>query len=164
MAIRNACKAVLVRDGKILLNKNLNTIGDMAWSLPDGAVYYDLPGGGQNQYETLAEAVVRECLEETGYTVAVKRLAAVYEEISVNERFRAQYEKHAHKVHFIFLCEVTDVPRAAETEKDLDLLQSEWVDVAAVDSLPIYPVMVKENLQRMLEAEETLFLGSKRVD
>jgi len=162
MAIRNACKALLVRDGKILLNKNLNTIGSIAWGLPDGAVYYDLPGGGQNQYETLAETVVRECLEETGYTVEVKRLAAVYEEISMNERFRAQYEKHAHRVHFIFQCEVTNEPRATETEKDMDMLQSEWVEVADVENLPLYPVAVKENLRRMLTAEDALFLGSKR--
>jgi len=164
MAIRNACKALLVRDGQILLNRNLNTIGDMAWGLPNGAVYYDLPGGGQNRYETLEEAVVRECLEETGYTVTVRRLAAVYEEISMREDFRTQYEPHAHKVHFIFLCEVLDVPRGMPTELDTDMQGVEWVDLADMDTLPLYPVVVKENLRRMLDTEEALFLGSKRED
>ena len=81
MGIRNAARAIIVNDGKILLNKNQNSLGDMCFGISKGAVYYDLPGGGQNQYETLEEAVIRECLEETGYITAVERLAAVYEEI-----------------------------------------------------------------------------------
>jgi len=56
-----------------------------------GETYYDFPGGGQNQYETLEEAVRRECLEETGYTVVVDRLAGIFEEICTDERFRAEY-------------------------------------------------------------------------
>ncbi len=102
MGIRNSAKAIIISNGKILVNKNLNTLGDMCYGLPDGAIYYDLPGGGQHQYETLEEAVVRECLEESGYTVAVERLLAVYEEISMNSDFRCSYEPYAHKLTFYF--------------------------------------------------------------
>ena len=74
MGIKNAAKALIINNGKILLNKCQNSLGDAWEAIPNGAVYYDLPGGGQNQYETLTEAVKRECLEETGYTVDIKNI------------------------------------------------------------------------------------------
>ena len=165
MAIRNACRALVVKNGQVLLCKTVLTRDDRCWwGLPQGAVCYDLPGGGQNQYETLEEAVVRECLEETGYTVTVKRMAGVYEEIMLSETFRKLYGAHAHKVHFIFLCELADMPRVEPSELDMDMEGAEWVDLADVHNLPIYPVAFKENLCAMLEAEETLFLGTKRLE
>ena len=66
-------KQIIIDNGRMLINKNRNSLGDMCYGLPNGAIYYDLPGGGQNQYETLEEAVKRECLEESGYTVVVDR-------------------------------------------------------------------------------------------
>jgi len=165
MAIRNCCRALIVKDGQVLLCKIVFARDDRCWwGLPQGAVCYDLPGGGQNMDETLEEAVVRECLEETGYTVTVKRLARVYEEIMMSEKFRELYEAHVHKVHFIFQCELTDAPRVEPSELDMDMEGAEWVDLAEVDTLPLYPVVVKKNLRRMLDAEEALFLGSKRED
>ncbi len=65
MGIRNSAKAVIIDKGQVLVNKHINTLGEMYYGLPDGAEYYDLPGGGQHQYETLEQAVTRECLEET---------------------------------------------------------------------------------------------------
>ena len=46
MAIRCAAKALIVRDGWLLLNRCRRS---------DGAVYYDLPGGGQNPFESMEE-------------------------------------------------------------------------------------------------------------
>ena len=45
--IKSAAKTIIIKDGKVLLNKCLNTYGDFAWGLPNGAIYYDLPGGGK---------------------------------------------------------------------------------------------------------------------
>lgn len=163
MAIRNAAKAIIVNNGKILVNRNRNTLGDMCYGLPEGAVYYDLPGGGQNQYETLEEAVRRECLEETGYTVTVNRLAALYEEISTNERFRAEYARYAHKIHFIFVCGITGEKANPPTEKDLDMLEAEWVDIGTIQDLPLYPEAVRTNMPLILESNNMLFLGSQSV-
>ena len=60
MSIRSAAKAVILHNNNILLNQcHSAALGD----------YYTLPGGGQHQYETMEQAAVRECLEETGYTV-----------------------------------------------------------------------------------------------
>ncbi|HMM31654.1 MAG TPA: NUDIX domain-containing protein [Clostridia bacterium] len=164
MGIRNAAKALLLHEGKILVNKNRNTLGAMCYGLENGAIYYDLPGGGQNQYETLEEAVRRECLEEAGYTVHVERLGAIYEEISINAELRTHYEMYAHKVYFLFVCHLEDVPRKAVTELDLDMLCSEWVDVEEVKNLPIYPEVLRTELNEILGAKMPLFLGSRRIN
>ena len=163
MGIRNAAKALIINDGKILINKNQNSLGDMCYGLSNGAIYYDLPGGGQNQYETLEEAVRRECLEESGYTIAVDRLAAIYEEISMHERFRVEYEQYAHKVHFLFICHLTDGPVKPLAEKDWDMLESVWVNIADIKNMPLYPRIINANLERILESENVLYLGSERV-
>ncbi len=163
MGIRNAAKALILHDGKLLVNKNLNTLGDMCYGLENGAIYYDLPGGGQNQYETLEEAVKRECLEEAGYTVSAERLGAICEEIFLSENLRACYEQYAHKVYFLFVCRLEDVPRKAVTEPDLDMLCSEWVPLEEVKKLPIYPEVLKTKLDEILNAKVPLFLGSRRI-
>ena len=163
MGIRNAAKAIIIDNGKMLVNKNQNSIGDMSWNLPNGAIYYDLPGGGQNQYETLEEAVKRECLEECGIPVTVGRLAAIYEEISMNEQLRAEYEQYAHKIFFIFICRPTGDPVQPTAEKDLDMIGSEWVEIENMKNIPLYPSIINANLQLILESDNVLYLGSQRV-
>ena len=163
MGIRNAAKAILLHEGKMLVNKNRNSLGDMCYGLENGTVYYDLPGGGQNQYETLEEAVRRECMEETGYTVEVERLGAICEEISLSEGLRARYEQYAHKVNFLFVCRLADAPRKAVTAADLDMLEAEWVPVEKVKDLLIYPEAIRTRLKDILSAETPLFFGSRRI-
>ncbi len=163
MGIRDACKAVIIDNGRALLNKNINTMGDMCYGLPNGAHYYDLPGGGQNQYETLEEAVMRECLEETGHTIKVIKLCAVFEEISNHKLFRAEYEPYAHKVHFVFMCRPVNVPVKHITEPDLDMSGSEWVLLNDIKNIPLYPQILKNNFDRIIYAEHMLYLGLERV-
>ena len=55
MPVRNSAKALVLNDGKILVNRCVSRFGD----------YYALPGGGQREGETLLEAVRRELLEDT---------------------------------------------------------------------------------------------------
>jgi ADP-ribose pyrophosphatase YjhB (NUDIX family) len=163
MGIRNAAKALIISGGKMLINKNQNSTGLTFYDLPNGAIYYDLPGGGQNQYETLQEAVIRECREETGYTVTVERLAAVYEEIAISEAFRTAYEPYAHKVHFIFVCRLTDEPIRPLAEKDLDMLESVWVDMKDISKTPLYPKVIRDRLTHILASDGVLYLGVERV-
>lgn len=66
MGIRNSVKALIVKDNKILLNKCQNSTGYSFGDICINDIYFDLPGGGQNKFETIIEAVKRECLEETG--------------------------------------------------------------------------------------------------
>jgi 8-oxo-dGTP pyrophosphatase MutT (NUDIX family) len=163
MAIRNAAKAIILHKGKILLNRNQNTFKDGLWGLPLGAVMYDLPGGGQNQFETLEEAVVRECLEETGYVVKIDRLGGIFEEISASEEYRIKYKNYAHKVHFIFVCSLTDKVAQSPTEKDFGAVELEWVDIDKLDEIILLPRAVHANLQRILDGNGIVYLGSELV-
>ena len=63
MAIRVGIKALIVRDGRILLNRCRRG---------DKFTYYTLPGGGQRQYESVMQALEREIREETGLRVCLK--------------------------------------------------------------------------------------------
>ena len=165
MGTRNSAKALILdKSGtKILLNKSQNSLADIWEEFPDGAIYYDLPGGGQNQYETLEEAVKRECLEELGITLEVGKLCAIYEEISMNEDFRKHYEEYAHKIFFVFICRATDEPVKPATEQDLDMIGSEWVEIEDVKNIELYPEAIKSNFDAILKAQTPVFLGSKRL-
>ena len=60
MSARNSAKAVVINNGKLLVNRCHSRFGE----------YFTLPGGGQRTGEMLTETVRRELLEETGYTAA----------------------------------------------------------------------------------------------
>ena len=123
MSIRNAAKAIILHNDKILLNQSCNILKDGLWGLPLGTVMYDLPGGGQNQFESLEEAVKRECLEETGYTVTINRLGAIFEEISASKEYRLNYKNYAHKIHFVFVCSLTSDVVLLPTKKDFAMVE-----------------------------------------
>jgi ADP-ribose pyrophosphatase YjhB (NUDIX family) len=155
MGIRNSAKAVIVHDGKILLNKCCDK---------NNGDYYALPGGGQQPYETLHEAVMRECLEETGYTVTPLRLAAVHEGIITDERFREKHPEYAHKLFLIFACALASEKAVTPTEKDSTQLDSEWVEISALLNIKILPLAVGENIMRIIHTAEPVFLPSKHIE
>ncbi len=162
MSIRNSAKAILLREDKILLNKNRNSIGDLCYGMENGFIYYDLPGGGQNPYETLEEAVARECMEEAGIPIAVDRLAAIYEEICMNEAFRSSYPGYAHKIHFVFIAHPIGNTQSPTAEKDLDMEGSEWMSIQDAMNIFLVPKKIRDNLERILQSKSILHLGSER--
>ena len=162
MSVKNAAKAIVVNDDKILLNKCKNSLGDMIWDLADGDIYYDLPGGGQKRDETLGETVVRECLEETGLHIVVERFAAIYEEILINEKFKERFGFYSHKIYFIFIARLTGELHGEIAESDFVMIGSEWVGLDEIDNVPLYPVAVKKNLRKIIGSNEILFLGSEK--
>ena len=103
MPVRNSAKALVLHEGKILVNRCTSRFGD----------YYALPGGGQREGETLLEAVRRELLEETGFRVVPLRLSGLYERVCENRADGA-----SHKLYFIFLCHLAEEQGGAPTERD----------------------------------------------
>ena len=147
MAIRNSAKAIVLRDGKILLNRCRSRFG----------IYYALPGGGQRIGETLEEAIRRELLEETGLSVTPQRMAGVYEQVTQRNEGGPD-----HKLYFLFLCKLNDIEKLKPTERDLYQLSSEWVDLQDAIDGRLFPKTVRDNLMRMIYNESTYFLGSAR--
>ena len=126
MPVRNSAKAIVIDEGRILLNRCTSRFGE----------YYALPGGGQNPGETLTEAVTRELLEETGYLVKPMRLSGVYERIS--ERPCDGEDSLCHKIYFIFLCRLVRGEAAAPTEHDRFQIGLEWVNVKDVPTSNLF--------------------------
>ena len=142
MAIRCASKAIIVRDGCVLLNRCRHL---------DGSVYYDLPGGGQHQYESMEQAVVREVREETGYEVRILRLAALGEEIHTDARLREKYPDYSHRVMHIFLAEIVGCECSGPSEKDWGMEESEWIPLDQVESLPeIRPATIQLRMREIV--------------
>ncbi|HWR22878.1 MAG TPA: NUDIX domain-containing protein [Feifaniaceae bacterium] len=154
MSVRSTAKAIILHNGKVLLNK--------CYDKHNGG-YYSLPGGGQNQYEPLEEAAVRECLEETGYAVTPVRFAALYEEICLDEEIRAVYPQYAHKLYHIFVCTLKNEERSAPTETDDLQLGAVWVDIAALSSVRLLPRAVGARMAELIAGAPPLFLGTDHI-
>ena len=147
MSARNSAKAIVIRDGKLLVNRCTSRYGE----------YYSLPGGGQRTGELLAETLKRELLEETGYTVSPLRLTGIYERIS-----EGREDGMCHKIYFIFLCKLEDVPRATPTEKDRFQLDIDWLDLETVRTKNLFPRPIRDNLSHLIRDMHPLFIGSEK--
>lgn len=152
MAIRSAAKAVIIKDGCVLLNRCRHN---------DGREYYDLPGGGQNRFEPLEDAVRREVMEETGYTVCNLRFAALAEDIYTDDFIRSKYPDYSHRVFHIFAAELTDAPRNEPTEVDWGMEKSVWVKLEDVKDLSMtFPDRLDELIDNIVNGGQVMWLGT----
>lgn len=103
--------AIAVHDGRLLLIRRGHGPAAGEWSLPGGRVE---PG------ETLAEAVVRELVEETGVEGVCERL------VGWVERIGADY-------HFVILDFAVTVLDPGALHAGSDAAEAEWV---ALDDVP----------------------------
>lgn len=154
MSIRSTAKALIINKNKILLNKCRDS---------KNGNYYSLPGGGQHKYETLCEAVIRECKEETGYEVKPLRLIGICEEICLDKEFREKYPEYAHKMYHIFMCELSDNQRGTPTEEDSMQICSEWIDIETLSQIRLLPKVVGEQIIAVLNGSAPVFLGSEQI-
>ncbi len=155
MSIRSTVKAIVVHDGHILLN----TCRD-----PHNGEYTSLPGGGQQPFETLTDALVRECLEETGYKVIPLRFCALFEEICTDPTLRTAWPDYTHKVHHIFLCALdTAYPPVAPQEQDTMQTGIRWLPLDALSHIRLLPEAVAAALPTLIDGASPSFLGSAHI-
>lgn len=152
IAIRNTAKALLVADGRILVNRCVTQ---------EGGVYYDLPGGGQHTLETMEEAVIREVLEETGYAVRVVGFAALAEELN-DYLADSDYSEYAHRVIHIFRVETEGGKAGEPTEMDLQQSGSVWLDLEEADREYFVPEQLNGRISQLARSESPLYLGCVR--
>ena len=155
MTIRNAAKAIIVHQGKILLIKYRGRAGQIC---------YTIPGGGQDYLETMEEAIVRECMEETGYQVAVSDFLALYEELIVDTAYQQMHPDYVHKIFHIFSCTLQSEIQQNPAQMDAGQTGCEWVDTHIVRSLPVYPLVVRENINALLSGKAPMFLGTHKMN
>ena len=151
MNVRSTVKAVILHEDRVLLNRCRDA---------NNGEYYSLPGGGQEQFETMAEAIHRECLEETGYFVEPVRFSALMEEICVDPFIRENYLQYAHKMLHIFLCKLDSLEHVEPTETDDLQLASEWIPVEDVPQINLLPKQVRDQFRALIESQHPMYLGS----
>ena len=151
MSIRSGAKAIIIKDGSILLNRCRKADG----------VYYDLPGGSQNQHEALEDAILREVKEETGYTARILRFAALAEEIHTDPFVREKHPEFSHRVLHLFLAELTDDEPQAPTELDLGMESHVWLPLTEFSQLrEVYPPSLPARIDEILASPGALWLGT----
>lgn len=154
MSIRSTAKAIILNENHILLNKCFDEYhGD----------YYSLPGGGQDTYETLHEAIIRECLEETGHNVIPVRFSALYEEICENPKTIELYPEYIHKMYHIFICKLKNEETVSPTEIDDMQLKSEWINISDLKKIRIMPDFLNDNILEMIHNEIPKFYGADHI-
>ncbi|MGI6238864.1 MAG: NUDIX domain-containing protein [Christensenellales bacterium] len=155
MAIRSTAKALVIDGDRVLLVRCVSGAGK---------VTYVLPGGGQNLYEPLRDAVAREVMEETGYAVRTERLLGVCETISMDEKARCDYPDYTHRMFHIFLCRRADEIRHEPLEKDLNQDECLWMTLREADALDnLLPTQLRGQISRLANAEMCDYLGCEYV-
>lgn len=143
--IRNAAKALIIKDNKMLAIK----IKD------DEEEWYIMPGGGQETEETLPETLKREVLEEMGVLVEVKDLVFVIEGIH-GEAF--------HRVDMVFICEYLGQQEDGERICDTNQAGFEWLDLSTLNTAPLYPSKLRRQIMNLQEGKPyQVYLGNEEI-
>lgn len=147
-AIRTATKAIIIKDGKILLNK---------YHRKD--TYYTLPGGGQDHNEDLKSNLKRECLEEIGAEVEVGELLFVREFIADHHN-PPENRTGYHQVNIIFECELLSEDFQTPSQPDPNQIGSEWVEIENLMDFKLYPLSLRQHIIKYYKTgESAIYLG-----
>jgi 8-oxo-dGTP pyrophosphatase MutT (NUDIX family) len=135
--VRVAAKAIVMRDGRLLVTRNENAEG----------AFFLLPGGGQEHGESLPVALRREVMEEVGVPVEVHDLVLVRDYIARNHEFAQQGDVHQLELFFRCTLQVDTLPSNGP-HPDIWQTGVEWLDLTGPDAARLYPKV----LQRLLLA------------
>lgn len=111
-----------------------------------------LPGGGHEPGESIADTVVREVKEETGYDVAVETITGTY----TNPRHVMAYDDGEVRQQFSIAFRASLVGGEKRTSSESD--EVEWLTPAEVDELNLHPSM-RLRLKHALDAAARPFIG-----
>lgn len=146
--IRNAARALIIRQDKILLLRKEGGGRDTRFALP---------GGAQELGETLIDALQRECIEEIGAAVQVGELLHVADFFKLRD---TQPPSRRHVVEFLFRCSVSDDYKPHNGDRpDKHQVEVVWADVPDVSRLPLFPQFLSDCIAQHLKGGKTLYLG-----
>lgn len=139
--MRPSARAVVVDEDRVLLNHlRHERAGD----------FYELPGGGIRPGETLQQAVRREALEETGYSVAVHELLWARDYVADNHEFAYLSPAGFQALDLMFRCTLAGPAVAEAHESDSFQVGVEWVDAARLDEIRLVPAALVPALRAFL--------------
>ena len=146
--IRNAARALIFRDGQVLLLRK------QGGGRPER---FALPGGAQDPGEALTDALNRECIEEIGTAVHAAELVHVADFIKLRD---TQPPTRRHVVDFLFRCEVPAgyLPRNG-VRPDRHQVEVLWVAMAELAQTPLFPHYLSSCIPRLADANRTPYLG-----
>ena len=146
--IRVAAKAIVIRDGCVLVTRNMDSAGP----------FFLLPGGGQEHGETLPAALRREVMEEVGVPIEVNELLLVRDYIARNHEF-ADDETDVHQLELCFRCTLLadEIPTNGP-HPDVWQVGVEWLDLSSLQAARLYPKALTKILPN-LDREHALYLG-----
>lgn len=110
--IRPGAYAVIRRGAQLLVTEQTAT-----------NIEIQLPGGGIDPGEGPLNALHRECLEETGWTIQIKSRLGVYQRYV----FMPEYDLWARKICHIFLCDA-GIQRSLPSEAGHRAILMPWQD------------------------------------
>ena len=146
--IRNAVRAVILRDEAILMQKK--------WSETRGH-WYTLPGGGQDVHETLIEALQRECEEEIGTLVQVEGLLHVADFYKQRE---TDFPSTRHLVEFLFACSVPgDYQPRGGSHPDKHQIDVVWLPLGRLTEYRLFPSSLAAYLPGGQDGNNASYLG-----
>ena len=146
--IRNAAKALIIRDGHVLATVNRDEEG----------LFYLLPGGGQEPGESLRDCVRREVWEEIGAEVDVGELRFVRDYVGRNHH-RAEQERDVHQVDLIFECRLLGEPVDRGELPDATQVGIEWLPLERIEEYLLIPRGLRPHLRAWGKEPAPVYIG-----
>ncbi len=132
---RYRAAGIIIEDGCVLLVGN------------EKEDYFYSVGGGVHMGETAEEAVVRECLEETGVRYEIERLAIIHENFWTGN---GAYDKglNCHEIAFYFLMKPRGTKKLNANGKTRfgDKENMYFIPIEDLDKYKYFPTFLKEYL------------------
>lgn len=147
--IRNAVRAIIIQDQKILMLRKLGG------GKPER---FALPGGGQDIGETLEQALQRECQEEIGTQVAINSLIHIADFFKMRDTQPETIRQH---VEFLFACSVPeDYSPMNGMHPDKHQVEVIWMALTELPNKNLYPKSLSEYLPTIIEDRQPVYIGT----
>ena len=130
MIYRVSARGLLIENNSVLF---------IEYSDMDNAIYYSLPGGGQDINIDLAQTLRNEFIEEVGIEIQTGDVILVREFIVSNSRVEC-WPNGIHQLEIIFDCKrVHDKIEIPATKPDIGMTGIKWIPIDEIKSYNVFP-------------------------